>query len=321
MKICYENISINSLCEVFEVSRQAYYQHERSLMEDFFEWGLVLEEVRIIRQRHPRIGVRKLQEMLAPFMREHSIRMGRDAMFDLLSVHGLLVRTRRRSIRTTHSYHWLKKHPNLIVDFVPAKPNELWVSDITHWKLKEKPVFLSLITDAYSRKIVGYHLSETLHADQTTKALKMALSGWKNRSNRLIHHSDRGIQYCSSLYVGCLKKNHIDISMTQNGDPLENAVAERINGIIKDEYLLNYTCKNINNAKKLLTTAVSLYNMERPHSSIGNLTPETVHNQSENIREEKIKRLWKNYYPKKSYLCKPKTGLKNKRKVISGFNY
>jgi transposase InsO family protein len=290
-------------------------------MEDVFSWGLVLDEVRVIRQRHPRIGVRKLQEMITPFMQERSIKMGRDAMFDLLSAHGLLVRTRRRSVRTTQSHHWLKKHPNLIVDLVPSRPNELWVSDITHWKLTETAVFLSLITDAFSRKIVGYNLSETLHADQTTKALKMALSDWKNRSNHLIHHSDRGVQYCSSLYVNCLKKNHIDISMTQCGDPLENALAERVNGIIKEEYLLNYDCNNIKEARLLLTKAIMLYNTERPHSSIGNLTPEVVHNQFDNIDSEKIKRKWKNYYEKKSYLCQPQTGLKTKRKVIAGFKY
>lgn len=317
----YEHVSFSALCEVFSISRQAYYQHERNLIEEVFDDGLVLGEVKSIRKNHPRIGVRKLQEMLFPFMQEHSIKMGRDAMFDLLSAYGLLVRRRRRQVKTTHSHHWLKKYPNLIMDFLPKLPNELWVSDITYWKLETRTVFVSFITDAFSHKIVGYHLSETLHATQTVKALKMALSGYKKRSKSLIHHSDRGVQYCSSLYVNILRENQIDISMTQNGDPLENAIAERVNGIIKDEYLLNYKCNNINDAKKYLARAVLLYNTERPHSSIGNLTPEVVHNQAKNIPYEKIKRLWKNYYKKNPYLCKPKIGLKNNCKVTSGFSY
>jgi transposase InsO family protein len=191
----------------------------------------------------------------------------------------------------------------LIIDFVPTQPNQLWVSDITYWKIGDKNFYISLITDAFSRKIVGYHLSDNLHAEQTTKALKMALREIEDSSQshfQLIHHSDRGVQYCSSSYINQLKKKNIDISMTQSGDPLENAIAERVNGIIKDEYLLNYQCNNIINARKQLALAVSLYNKERPHNSIGNLTPEFVHNQYHQIEKEKIKKLWKNYYTKKT---------------------
>jgi transposase InsO family protein len=146
-----------------------------------------------------------------------------------------LVRKRKRGIRTTQSFHWLKKYPNLVIDFVPVQPNQLWVCDITYWKLGDTSFYVSLITDAYSRKIVGHHLSMTLHAEETMKALKMALLVLKEGTNgfeRLIHHSDRGVQYCSSSYVNLLKSNNIDISMTQSGDPLENATAERVNGII-----------------------------------------------------------------------------------------
>ena len=308
MKENYEYLSIGKLCQWFDISRQAYYQHEWQESEDVFQEGLLLEEVKQIRQWHHRLGVRKLQELLSPFMQQHGIKMGRDALFDLLSVHCLLVRKRKRSVRTTNSSHWLKKYPNLIVDFIPSKPNELWVSDITHWKIGEVTFYLSLITDAYSRKIVGGHLSQTLHAEETTKALKNAISDAKKHRetlDQLIHHSDRGVQYCSALYVNRLKKHHIKISMTQSGDPLENAIAERVNGIIKDEYLLNYQCNNINDARKLLTKAVYLYNNERPHSSIGNLTPELVHSQYHQIEKEKIKKLWKNYYTKKSIFVNP----------------
>jgi len=254
------------------------------------------------------MGVRKLYELLRPFMREHGIKMGRDALFDLLSVHGLLLRKRQRHIKTTHSHHWLKKYPNLIIDFTPTQPNQLWVSDITYWKTGGIWFYISLITDAYSRKIVGYHLSGSLHAEQTLKALHMALSGLRKEPDalrQLIHHSDRGSQYCSSSYVNQLKKKNINISMTQNGDPLENAIAERVNGIIKNEYLLNYHCNNINDARKLLNQAVAFYNKERPHSSISNLTPGFVHSQYHQISHEKIKKLWKNYYTKKTIFVNP----------------
>jgi len=298
MKDNHQTISIWILCKYFSISRQAYYQHEWQLSEEVFQHGLLLDEVKLIRQRHTRIGVRKLQFMLEPFMQENSIKIGRDGLFDLLSAHGLLVRKRKRSVRTTQSHHWLKKYSNLIIDFTPTRPNQLWVSDITYWKLEEIFFYVSLITDAYSRKIVGYHLSATLHAEETVKALKMALKDLKDGFERLIHHSDRGVQYCSSSYVSLLNNNKIDISMTQSGDPLENAMAERVNGIIKDEYLLNYKCNNINEAMNYLSMAVSLYNKERPHSSIGNYTPEYVHKQYDEIPIEKIKRLWKNYYIK-----------------------
>ena len=303
MKDGHEYLNIGTLCKWFGISRQAYYQHEWKLAEEVYQQDFVLEEIKNIRQRHRRIGTRKLHEMLHPFMHEYGIKMGRDALFDLLSAHKMLIRTRKRHIRTTHSSHWLKKYPNLIVNFTPSKPNELWVSDITFWKIGHNLFFLHLITDAFSRKIVGYQVSETLQGCETIKALKMALRELRNSFQshfQLIHHSDRGTQYCANLYVNLLKKKHIKISMTQNGDPLENAIAERVNGILKDEYLLNYQCNNIQDARKKLALAVSLYNNERPHSSIGNLTPEFVHNQFYKISDEKIKRLWKNYYTKKT---------------------
>jgi transposase InsO family protein len=296
MKERYTHINIGVICRWFGISRQAYYQHEWSLSEEVFQCDLLLEEVREIRKNHKKIGVRKFQEMLRSFMHENRIKMGRDTLFDLFSAHGMLIRTRKRRVNTTNSHHWLKKYPNMIIDFIPSSPNELWVSDITYWEIQGRFVYISLITDAYSRKIIGYHLSENLRAEETIKALNMALSGLKKRaetSEQLIHHSDRGSQYCSTQYVDLLKKNYIEISMTQSGDPLENAIAERVNGIIKGEYLLNYKCKNIEDARKRLAEAVSLYNKERPHSSIGNFTPEVVHSQYHQIGN-KIKRLWKN---------------------------
>jgi transposase InsO family protein len=303
MKERHEKLSIITLCTWFCISRQAYYQHEWNLTEEVFQSGLLFDEVKAIRKRHNRMGGRKLHELVRPFMEANKIKMGRDGFYGFLSCHGLLVRSRQRRIKTTNSFHWLKKYPNLIIDFVPSKPNELWVSDITYWKIKDRWFYISLITDAFSRKIVGYHLSENLHSEETCKALEMAFTGLKKdkiEPEQLIHHSDRGAQYCSSSYTNKLKKRNIKISMTQSGDPLENAIAERVNGIIKDEYLLNYKCDNIKEARKQLDMAVSLYNKERPHSSIGNLIPEFVHNNFDQIPKEKIKKLWKNYYVKEN---------------------
>lgn len=237
------------------------------------------------------MGTRKLHSKLESFMLEHGIKMGRDSLFNLLSANNLLVRKRKRKVTTTQSFHWLRKYPNLIRDLVPTAPNQLWVSDITYWKIESGHVYISFITDVYSHKIVGYHVAETLESVETIKALKMALLEVSKDSKYLIHHSDRGVQYCQHEYVKLLQNNNVKISMTENGDPLENAVAERINGIMKDEYLLDKTVGNIKQAKRVLNEVVSLYNEDRPHNSIENHVPNFVH-------ENKIdtKRLWKNYY-------------------------
>jgi transposase InsO family protein len=246
------------------------------------------------------MGTRKLYEKLQPFMLEHGIKMGRDALFTLLAANHLQVRKRKRRIQTTQSFHWLRKYPNLIKNFIPITPNQLWVSDITYWKINhDKHVYISFITDAFSHKIVGYHVAETLETVESIKALKMALSAfeWAESHFRPIHHSDRGIQYCSKEYVKILNKYQIQISMTENGDPLENAIAERVNGIIKDEYLHDSQVKNIIEAKKILDRAVTLYNSDRPHMSIGNFTPNQVHHVNNNTIS--TQKLWKNYYSKK----------------------
>jgi transposase InsO family protein len=227
-------------------------------------------------------------------MLEHQIKMGRDALFDLLASHQLLVRRRKRKISTTNSSHWLRKYPNLIRELTPVRSNQLWVSDITYWKVDQQYLYLNLITDAYSHKIVGYHLGQTLEAVESIKALKMALSSVQGSTKGLIHHSDRGVQYCSSGYVNLLKDNHIDISMTENGDPLENAIAERVNGILKSEYLECYSIENYHSAGELLNQVVKLYNEERPHLSIGNLKPNDLHEHNRTTTK-----LWKNYYSKR----------------------
>ena len=300
MKNDFPHIGLASLCGWFGITRQAYYQNGWRGMDIGIEEDIILKEVLAIRENHKRMGTRKLYEKLQPFMLEHQIKMGRDSLFDLLSANYLLVRKRKRRITTTQSSHWLRKYPNLIREFIPTSPNQLWVSDITYWKISGTHVYISFITDAYSHKIVGHHVAQTLETVETIQALKLALIGLfggNENSFKLTHHSDRGVQYCSHDYVKLLKDNNIQISMTENGDPLENAIAERINGILKDEYLNNYSVKTIDEARIALTHAVNLYNEDRPHMSIGNQYPSDVHQQ--NLKTEK---LWKNYYVKKTII-------------------
>ncbi len=301
MKDNYARVSLVRLCRLLGITRQAYYQHFWQQQATGIEESIVLSQVLIIRKDHRVMGGRKLYEKLHPFLLEHQIKMGRDALFDLLANNNLLVKKKRRRFITTFSNHWLRKWPNIIREIEVCRANQLWVSDITYWKLGDKYLYISLITDAYSHKIVGYHVAETLESIETIKALRMALKFLSAPLTApLIHHSDRGLQYCSDIYVKLLQENNIQISMTENGDPLENAVAERINGILKNEYLKHQKINNINQAREQLVLAVKLYNEHRPHFSIGLLTPEVVH-----INNIKTEKLWKNYYDKNRKIVNP----------------
>ena len=294
MKKHYPNLGLARICALFGVTRQAYYQHQWSYMEQSTEELVVLSKIKEIRNKHPRIGGRKLLDLLKNPLLEHQIKMGRDALFDLLSRYGLLVRKRKRRVYTTQSFHHYRKYTNLIKDKpMPTTANKIWVSDITYLKTVNGFVYISLITDAYSRKIVGYHLANTLEAVHTISALKMALRFLKEPLPNLIHHSDRGIQYCCSAYVNLLQDYQIQISMTESSDPLDNAIAERVNGIIKEEYLLNKRIANLEEAEKYLSEAVELYNNERPHMSINMLTPKEAYKM-----DGELTRKWKNGYVK-----------------------
>lgn len=242
------------------------------------------------RKHQKRIGTRKLLDEMQVFLSSHCFQIGRDAMFNLLSERGLLVKRRkRRGCITTLSRHRFKKYPNIIRDFIPIAPNQLWVCDITYIHLAQGFAYLSLITDAYSRKIVGFYLSKDLSAQGSLNALKMALTNNPNRTG-LIHHSDRGVQYCCDEYVKLLQDKKIKISMTENGDPLENAIAERVNGILKQE-LLEEVFHSFDVAQKDVATACSTYNHLRPHGSIDNLKPVEAHEQSGELTKR-----WKNYW-------------------------
>jgi len=277
------------------VSRQAYYKYYWHKEQTDLMQTLIIEQVKDIRKTQPAIGARKLYFMLHSFLSEHKIKMGRDKLFNLLAAHQMLIRKRKRRIFTTQSYHWLRKYTNLIKCMEIMRPNQLWVADITYYRIVPGYVYISLITDAYSRKIVGYHLSDNLEAENNVKALEMALRTLSShpKSLSLIHHSDRGIQYCSKEYVRLLESNHIAISMTEDGNPLENSIAERINGILKQEFLNHYTIRNKTEAIAVLSEAVVIYNEQRPHMSCNLHTPENVHQ-----KKLPVKKLWKNYYNK-----------------------
>ncbi len=255
------------------------------------EEDLVIQQVLHHRRLQPRVGTRKLQELLYPFMEAHLIEIGRDLLFDVLRANGLLVRIRRRKHpRTTFSDHLLKKYPDLAKGLIVTRGNALWVSDITYICLSGGFAYLSLVTDAYSRKIVGFNLSKDLSADGCIHALKMALKEHTPACGMLVHHSDRGAQYCSYVYTGLLSAYGIDISMTQSGDPRDNAIAERVNGILKQE-LLQGTYPNLQSARQGAAAAIDIYNRLRPHSSVDMLTPAQAHQQA-----GEIKRRWKSYY-------------------------
>lgn len=291
----YREVSLTRICRLFGLTRQAYYQYFWRDEGLSTKHSILLKEVLRIRELHKSMGVRKLYEKLSGFLHDHKIKLGRDGLFDLLSRHNLLVRRRKKRITTTMSYHRFHKWPNLIKEHVLTSPNQLYVSDITYWKISTGHLYISLITDAFSHKIVGYNVAETLEAIESVRALRMALSALSAESHpSLTHHSDRGIQYCSKEYIELLQSHDIKISMTENGDPRENAVAERINGILKNEYLEHYEINNIKEARELLKASIELYNTDRPHMSIEYKTPIEIHQSHKQTKQK-----WKNYYQKK----------------------
>lgn len=265
---------------MFGYSKQAYYKRKSHLLKSNFDKEHLRCLVMSVRQKLPKTGGKKLHYMLKDDLKEHQIKIGRDKLFDFLRDEYLLVPKVRRYYKTTNSRHWMRKYPNLIKDINSNRPEQIWVADITYLRTKEKTYYLHLITDAYSKKIVGYNLSDNLMAASTLEALKMAVANRKYDSN-LIHHSDRGLQYCSKLYTDHLKDNHIIISMTESGDPYENAIAERVNGILKDEFGLSEQLNNISEAIQQTIQSISIYNNHRPHSSCHMLTPVQMHQQQE----------------------------------------
>lgn len=290
MKMQSSPRGLRGLCRLLGYSPQAYYQYQKQSGKRALEEDLLIGQVLHHRIHQPKLGGRKLHGMMEAFMSDHHIDMGRDLLFDLLRENGLLNKKRRSGKpRTTDSNHWMKKYPDLIRGIVLSRADELWVSDITYIHLKKKRfAYLSLITDAYSRKVVGYCMNHDLSARGPVAALEMALKG-RTGNEPLIHHSDRGSQYCCENYTGLLKSADIHISMTQSGNPKDNAIAERVNGILKME-LLEEVYPDITNARESAVIAVNTYNSLRLHSSIDMMTPDKAH-----LQTGPIKRRWKSW--------------------------
>lgn len=257
-------------CDVFGISRQAYYKQKLSFNNKQVQVESIVRKVLDIRISMPRIGTRKLYYLLG-----QDLVVGRDKLFSILRANNMLIKPHRSYTKTTMSKHWLHKHPNLAKGIELNRPNQMYVSDITYIKSKEKVHYLSLVTDAYSRKIVGYHLSDDLNAESVLKAMKMAVKG-RNKNIPLIHHSDRGLQYCSSVYQNLLEKYKITPSMTDGYDCYQNALAERINGILKQEFLFT-RCNKRQDLNDLIKQSIHIYNNKRPHLALNMKTPNFVH--------------------------------------------
>lgn len=279
---------------MFGYSRQAFYKQQQQQFKTISVTKRIIEQVLHIRKQQPRCGGRKLLFMMQPFLNQQQISIGRDGFFNLLAANKLLVRNKKRSVHTTNSKHFFYRYPNLIRGFTPLHAHELWVADITYIPVAgERFAYLFLLTDAYSHKIVGFHVSDNMRVDSAVIALQKALDQ-KPRDAIVIHHSDRGMQYCSNEYVRLLQQHYALISMTQNGDPYENAMAERVNGILKTE-LIAASYQSMKEASINIARCITIYNYRRVHSSINYQIPHAVHTQT----GPQIKR-WKNYYkPKK----------------------
>lgn len=290
MKQDYPQKGIGSLCGLFGKTRHAYYDYKWRKLDFELKDEIVLQLAAQIRQSLPRLGTRKMLHLLTPMLAEHQLDIGRDALFDLLERHHLLVRNRRRQAITTDSRHWMRKYSNLIKELQVNKADQLWVSDITYIRLPQQFAYLSLVTDAYSRKIVGFSLRRDLSAEGCLQALAQALKQRQTLPWPLIHHSDRGSQYCCKAYVDLLTDNEIAISMTENGDPYENALAERVNGILKSEFKLYSSTLSFEQTQALVQQSITAYNEIRPHASCNYLTPQQAH-----WGEGVLKKRWKKY--------------------------
>jgi putative transposase len=276
-------VSLSRACRLLGVTRQAVYQKEKRADRRSTELAPVKDLVMEIRRFMPRLGGRKLYFLLKPAFEERGIKLGRDGFFDYLREHRLLVRPVKRYTKTTNSRHWMKKHPNRLKGQELKRPEQAFVSDITYVETDEGTHYLSLVTDAYSRKIMGYEVSDDMRAESVVKALHQAAKQ-RQTHRSLLHHSDRGLQYCSAVYQQELKRHDITPSMTDGYDCYQNALAERVNGILKQEFLL-YKCRSLKDLKSLVQESIDIYNRLRPHLSLGMKTPEQVHEKATSMEE------------------------------------
>jgi len=262
---------------MFGISRQAYYKRQQKVSQLEEEREEILNLIKPIRRKMHRVGTIKLYDMIKKDMTTKNIKLGRDKLFTFLRHEKMLVKKKKNFTKTTNSFHRFRKHKNLVKGIEVTAPEQVWVSDITYIKTSSGHEYLSLITDYYSKKIVGYHLADNLKTESTIKALEMAIKSRKYPERSLIHHSDRGFQYCSDDYIKMLSDNHIQPSMTEEYDPYENAIAERVNGILKDEFDISGGFINHLQAVKEIKYAIETYNTFRPRFSCEMMTPQQAH--------------------------------------------
>jgi transposase InsO family protein len=264
------------LCSFWEVSRQAFYKNRKLAICKQEERDLILRAVREVRSKHPRLGTLKLRHLLKDDIKKCGPGYGKNKFFDLLRANDMLLKRRRRYTVTTDSDHAFKKHTYHLVNTEITAPDQAWVTDITYLATRRKFVYLSLVTDVYSRKIVGWNVDESLAVEGAMAALKMAIKN-SSATKGLIHHSDRGIQYCCHAYNNVTKEKEMIMSMGEAGNCYDNAIAERVNGILKDEYLLDSEFINKTHAIRAVKEAVYLYNYERPHWTLNLKKPAEVY--------------------------------------------
>ena len=268
--------SVARLCEKVGMSRQNYYKGHQKKNARQVDANLIEELVKAERAVQPRLGGKKLHVVLSPKLAEANVRIGRDRFFKVLDEKGLLLDPLPKAPRTTNSRHYLPVFTNQFKALELTGPNQAWVSDITYIRTDEGFLYLSLITDAYSRKIVGFHAGDTLETEGCLNALEKAVKELVDGMFPM-HHSDRGSQYCSHVYTGRLREHGLGISMTEENHCYENAKAERVNGILKQEYGLGSPFRTKKQAIASVDQAVMLYNTRRPHLSLKYKTPEEVH--------------------------------------------
>lgn len=269
--------SIEQTCQCYDMHRDAYYKLKGRLQKQDHLTNQVLKLVKEERIEQSRVGTVKLYKALKGTFEMSGLKVGRDKLNDILKEHDMLVRRKKASCKTTDSYHRFHKYKNLVKDMAVTAPNQVWVSDITYIRTINGFCYLALITDMFSRKIVGYDINDSLELAGCLRTLKRAIKQARPKAG-LVHHSDRGIQYCSNQYVDQLKKREIKISMTEESHCYENAIAERVNGILKDEFYLDQTFFSTRNASLATKNAIDIYNNKRLHISLGYKTPNMVFN-------------------------------------------
>lgn len=285
-------------CSVFGISRQAYYKQKHSFAQKQVVSTNVVDKIMSVKKLMPRLGTRKLYHILG-----NELPVGRDKLFSILRANRLLVYPKKTYHKTTDSKHWLKKHTNKIKEMDINRPEQVWVSDITYLGTRQNPLYLCLVTDAYSKKIMGFDLSDSLKQEGAINALKMSFRNRSYDSEPLIHHSDRGLQYCGYEYQRILNKYKTVCSMTQDSDPYENAIAERVNGILKDEFNLEGLSTNKKFMNQIVKESIHIYNLLRPHWSCKLLTPEQMHRQRAILKPSYKKKFSSRVNPTAKHSC------------------